>query len=47
MIPFAATLIDTLKPVMPIIIFAVALIASAVYVYIKKLVKHKMKKQEK
>lgn len=46
-IPFAGRFISALEPVMPIIIFALALIASAAYVFIKKTVKRKTKKQEK
>lgn len=46
-IAFAGRITDMLEPVMPVIIFALALIASAVYVSVKKMFKQKLKKQEK
>lgn len=46
-VPFAGKIINTLEPVYPIVIFALALVASAVYVYVKDFFKKKLKKQEK
>jgi len=46
-VPFAGKIIDMLEPVYPIVIFAIALVASAVYVYAKNFFKKKIKKQEK
>lgn len=46
-VPFAGRIIDMLEPVYPIVIFAAALVASAVYVYVKNFFKKKIKKQVK
>lgn len=44
-VPFAGKIIDMLEPVYPIVIFAAALIASAIYVFVKNFFKKKLKKQ--
>ena len=46
-VPFVGEVIDMLEPVYPIVIFALALVASAVYVTAKSFAKKKIKKQEK
>lgn len=46
-IPTAGEIIDVLEPVYPIVIFALTLVASAVYVFIKNTINRKIKKQEK
>lgn len=46
-VPFAGKIIDMLEPVYPIVIFAAALVASAVYVYVKKFLKKRIMKQVK
>lgn len=45
-VPLAGKIIDILEPVYPIVIFAAALIASALYVFVKDFFKKKMKKKK-
>lgn len=46
-VPAVEKVIDVLEPVYPIVIFAISLAISAIYVFIKNTIKQKIKKQEK
>lgn len=46
-VPIAGKIINIIEPVYPIVIFALSLVISAMYVFIKTAIKRKTKKQEK